>query len=404
MADPIKKITLADGTTRYRFVIDIGAEPRRDPATGEVLMKDGKPVMKRRQLTVTKDTKKEAAAEHARIKHQVDTGEHVMPSKMTVADLVAMWLKDAIRDVERSTARSYEDAMRYVVTHLGEKQLQRLTKEDVASLVDWMLTSARRIGGKPGTGLSVRTVNLTLGRLRAALSMAMDEKFVTRNVAANAKVPRQARKDDKARRKARVPWTEEEVKEFLAHCSTDRLYAVMLLSLIGLRPAEVCGLRWQDVDLAAGTLSVETTRTLVEGVVIEKDAKSAAGERKLPLPLPVLTALKAFHKRQAKERLAAGEAYKASGRVVVDELGAAVKTDWLRRRAYERMQSADVRRVRLYDARHACLSWMANNGVPDTVVSAWAGHSDLGFTKRVYVHPDPQSLKAGSDRLADLLG
>jgi integrase len=63
-----------------------------------------------------------------------------------------------------------------------------------------------------------------------------------------------------------------------------------------------------------------------------------------------------------------------------------------------------VRKVRLYDARHACLSWMANNGVPDTVVSAWAGHSDLSFTKRVYVHPDPQSLKAGSEKLAELLG
>ncbi|SCE51804.1 hypothetical protein GA0115240_17316 [Streptomyces sp. DvalAA-14] len=47
---------------------------------------------------------------------------------------------------------------------------------------------------------------------------------------------------------------------------------------------------------------------------------------------------------------------------------------------------------------------MANNGVPDTVVSAWAGHSDLSFTKRVYVHPDPQSLKAGSEKHGDLLG
>ncbi len=62
------------------------------------------------------------------------------------------------------------------------------------------------------------------------------------------------------------------------------------------------------------------------------------------------------------------------------------------------------RKVRLYDARHARLSWMANNGVPDTVVSAWAGHSDLGFTKRTYVHPDPQSLRAGSEKLAELLG
>jgi len=30
--------------------------------------------------------------------------------------------------------------------------------------------------------------------------------------------------------------------------------------------------------------------------------------------------------------------------------------------------------------------------------------SDLSFTKRVYVHPDPQSLKAGSEKLGELLG
>lgn len=58
------------------------------------------------------------------------------------------------------------------------------------------------------------------------------------------------------------------------------------------------------------------------------------------------------------------------------------------------MTTTGVRKARLYDARHACLSWVANNGVPDTVVSAWAGHSDFGFTKRTYVQPDPQSLRA----------
>lgn len=39
--------------------------------------------------------------------------------------------------------------------------------------------------------------------------------------------------------------------------------------------------------------------------------------------------------------------------------------------------------------RSMAIPWMASNGAPDTVVSAWAGHSDLGFTKRTYVHPDP---------------
>ena len=386
MADPIKKIVLKSGKTRYRFVVDIGH--------------DGK----RKQLTVTKDTRKEAVAEYGRIQHQKSTGTYVAPSKVTVAELIDMWLKTATRDVERATKRSYEDAMRYVRTHLGEKRLQQLTEDDVESLIDWMLTSARRIGGKPGTGVGVRTVSLTLGRLRAALNLAIRRGLVARNVAQYVTIPRAARVAAKAKAKARVPWNEEEVKVFLAHVAGDRLNAVMLLSLIGLRPAEVCGLRWRDVDLDAGTISVETTRTLVEGIVIEKDAKSESGERKLPLPAVVLAALKAFHRTQSKERLKAGNGYEASGRVVVDELGLAVKTDWLRRRAYKLMDAAGVRKVRLYDARHACLSWMANNGVPDTVVSAWAGHADLGFTKRIYVHPDPQSLKAGSDKLAELLG
>lgn len=406
MADPIKKITLKGGVTRYRFVVDAGYVPKKDKATGEVVTdpETGKSVLQRKQLTCTFDTRKEALAEYSRIQHQKANGTFVAPTKTTVAELVDMWLKVSTRDVERATARSYEDAMRYVRTHLGHRRLQELTEDDIDSLVDWMLTSARRIGGKPGTGLSVRTVSLTLGRLRAALNLAIRRGLVGRNVAEHAVIPRQARKDDKARQKARTPWTEDEVKVFLAHVAGDRLHAVMLLSLIGMRPAEVCGVRWSDVDLDAGTIRVEATRTLVAGEVIEKDTKSEAGERWLPLPTVVLVALKAFRARQAKEKLKAGEGYDASGRVVVDELGTAVKTDWLRRRAYERMQSAAVRKVRLYDARHACLSWMANNGVPDTVVSAWAGHADLGFTKRIYVHPDPQSLKAGSDKLAELLG
>ncbi|MFJ8438962.1 hypothetical protein [Kitasatospora griseola] len=37
------------------------------------------------------------------------------------------------------------------------------------------------------------------------------------------------------------------------------------------------------------------------------------------------------------------------------------------------------------------------------MVSPWAGHADLSFTEQVYVHPDMQSLKAGSEKLSQLL-
>lgn len=258
-------------------------------------------------------------------------------------------------------------------------------------------------------------MRLTLGRLRAALTLAVRRGLVMRNVAEHVTVSREAKLKATALEESCPPWNEVEVKAFLEAIKDDRLFAAMMLALIAERPAEVCGARWaEDVDLdGAETIAVGNTRTIVydrsrakgeRNKVVEKSTKTEAGKRTLPLPAPVLKALKAFRDRQAKERAAAGATYEDSGYVLVDELGRPWKTDKLRREAYRLMKQAGVRKVRLYDARHACLSWMANNGVPDTVVSAWAGHSDLSFTKRFYVHPDPQSLKAGSEKLVELLG
>lgn len=384
-SDPIKKVTLKNGKTRYRFVIDVGrkADGRRD------------------QRTYTFDTKKEAKAEYVRIKHETDRGTFVRPGKITVDQFLDEWLKSATRDVEKATAANYRDALLPVRARLGEKLLQEIAEEDIEALIDWILTEGRRRGGKPGTGLGVRSVRLTLGRLRTALNVAVRRQLVVRNVAAFVTIPRAAAKAAIEARAARKPWTQEEMKTFLTGITDERLYAVCLLSLMGLRPAEVCGLRWSDVDLEAGTIAAgDNTRTLVDGEIEEKEAKSAAGKRGLPMPATVTKALKAFHTRQKKERMKAGEAYVNSGYVLVDELGQPQRTDWLRRRVYELMAKVGVRKVRPYDARHACLTYLATVGVPDVVLAAWAGHADGGtLAKRVYVHPDSSHLKVAAEHL-----
>lgn len=390
MTDIIKKITLANGKNRYRFVVDVGT----DPKTG-----------KRKQLTVTKDTKKEATRELSKIRHQTATGEYVANNKLTVNDMADTWYATAVVDVEESTVVGYRTALLPVREHLGHMRVQALSEDDVDSLVNWMLTAARKRGGTPGTGLSARSVQLTLFCLRSTLNLALRRKVVTRNVAEHTKIPKAATAAARAKRASRRPWTATEIQQFLGFITGDRLYAVLLLSLMGLRPEEVCGLRWEDLDLSGkGTLDVANVRTLVEGRVIEKLAKTEAGMRTLPLPSVALAALKAWKTQQSRERLALGEAYFNAGYVSVDEGGRPIQTDALRRYTYRLMDAAGMRRVRLYDARHACLTWMANNGVPDTVVSAWAGHADLGFTKRHYVHSDPESLRVAADRLGDLLG
>jgi integrase len=108
----------------------------------------------------------------------------------------------------------------------------------------------------------------------------------------------------------------------------------------------------------------------------------------------------AFHTKQKKERLETGKPYTDSGYVLVNELGQPQRTDWLRRRVYELMAKLGVRKVRPYDARHACLTYLAGVGVPDVVLAAWAGHADGGtLAKRIYVHPDNSHLKVAAEHL-----
>lgn len=81
------------------------------------------------------------------------------------------------------------------------------------------------------------------------------------------------------------------------------------------------GLRWTEVDFEAQTISIEITRVVVDGEVVEGGTKSETSTRVLPLIPELLAALRAAARMQAEEQLAAGPAYERSGYVVVDPLG-----------------------------------------------------------------------------------
>ncbi|MEV6833572.1 tyrosine-type recombinase/integrase [Streptomyces sp. NPDC051133] len=385
----IKKIVLGSGKVRYRTVIDAGRDE-----TG-----------KRKQITITKDTKKEVQNELARIVNQRAHGTFVLPNKMTLTELLDKWIEKKARDLEESTIQGYRNALCHVHEYLGHLRLQELTEDEVESMVAWLLVAARRRGGKVGTGLRPSTAEGVLARLKEALGWAVVRKYVHANVAQYVQVPRKAWKEDRRTNQREKPWNVVEVKDFLLGMRTDRLFAPLMLSLMGLRPAEVAGLRWTDIDLDTGTLAITNTRTMIGNArVLEKDPKTEAGGRVLPLPEPVRQALLAFKALQEIEQMSMGGFYAESGYMFVDHIGEPLTTRHLREHAYALMHQLKLRKVRLYDARHSCLTFLAVNGVPDVILAAWAGHVSADFTKRVYVHPAPEDLRAASDHLTTLLG
>ncbi|WP_406146657.1 tyrosine recombinase XerC [Streptomyces anulatus] len=380
MAEP-KRVVLRDGKVRYRVVVDAGQD------------ENGRRV----QLTITKDTKTAAKDERDRILHQRAAGTFIAPNKITLGEWLEQWLEYKRRDVEETTIRTYRLALVHVFDRLGHIRLQELTEDHIQDFLDEVVATGRRRGGEPGTRLAVSTVEGILTRLREALGRAVVRKLIANSPAQYVRVALVDKKTDKRERVKVKPWTVAEVQAFVRGMQGDRLYAPLLLSLMGLRPAEVCGQRWTDVDLDDGILSITTTRTMIGNHrVLEKDTKTASGERALPLPRGPWEALLEFRDRQAAERELAGEAYTATGYVVVDELGMPINTRQLREYAYHLMAHLGLRRVRLYDARHSVLKALALSGVPDVILAAWAGHTNASFTKRKYVSIEPEDMRGAA--------
>lgn len=311
---------------------------------------------------------------------------------MTVAELIDEYLKSAAFEKEAATERNYSDALRCPRERLGHMRAQDVARRDVEDLRDFMLREGRKVGGKAGTGLGARSVNLALGRLQAAFTMAVSDGRLVRNPVEYVQRPRQVKTEAQT-------WTRAEVRAFLAEAAGDRLHAAWRLSLYGLRRAEVTGLRWENYDRRARTLTVSSTRVLVAGEVIEKAPKSLRSVRVLPLDDDAVRALDELRKRQMAEGAAAAPAYRASGYIVADELGAAVHPEWYSDEFHRVAKRAGVRRIRLHEGRHTANSMMAAAGVPDHIRAAWCGHA-VAVNVGTYTHANPEDLAAGRDALA----
>lgn len=369
------------GGPRWRFTLNLG----RDPVTGN-----------RRQRVYTFDDPKTAERERARLTGQLVEGRFTDRTATTVGEALDAYLRSALFEREAATKVSYAGALLPVRERLGRRKLQSLTRADIEDLRDWLLTSGRRRGGTPGTPLGPRSVALTLGRLKAALELACAEGLIARNPAEHVRPPRQAKR-------AAATWSEAELRRFLAEAGRDRLAACWLLSAYGMRRGEVAGLRWDAVDLDAGTVTIGLARVLVYGRVVVKPPKSERGFRTLPLDPGLVASLRALHKRQLKERVAAGGAYQASGFVAVDELGAPVHPEWLTDEFGRIAAAAGLPRIRLHDCRHSMNSLLAAAGVPDHVRAAWCGHT-VAVNVSTYTHARPEDLVAASRALAGILG
>ncbi|MGC9670502.1 site-specific integrase [Planosporangium sp. 12N6] len=184
--------------------------------------------------------------------------------------------------------------------------------------------------------------------------------------------------------------TGEEAKRLLKTARDDRLYALYAVALApGLRRGEALELRWQDVDLVDGVISVRQTLQRLGGQLVFGPVKSDESERAIGLPAPCLAALRQHRAAQDAERKTAGKDWKESGLVFTTTIGTPIEPRNLNRHLYRLLGRASLRHVRFHDLRRSFATLLYEQGVPIEKIQDVLGHSSPTITKQIYVEAAP---------------
>jgi integrase len=247
----------------------------------------------------------------------------------TVGQYLYRWLAETVApNLAPLTYATYESHVRwYLDPGIGKIRLDRLRVSDVQSWLNKLQSrcqccaqgkDAKRAARDPARAKccakgeccrsypSGRTIKDLRGVLRSALSSAMTEELVSRNVATMVKAPR-------LRPRKIVPWSSEEARRFLesARNDDDSFYAVFVLVLVlGLRKGEVLGLSWSAVDMQARELTIDQQLQRVRRELLLRETKTAASDGTLPIPDLVAAALELRRTEQGKDKAEAGEVWR----------------------------------------------------------------------------------------------
>jgi len=342
----------------------------------------------------------QGAAKEARAARQADlasgkvlAGEDI---GITVGDWLDRWLASRCdphgerEPLRPSTANGYRRIIDfYLADTIGRVRLRDLRAAHVKEVYRQM----RKRGLTEGTVRNVHAV------LRAATREAVRQQVIAYD-------PMGAVVLRKITHAPIEPWTPEQWRTFANGASSERLWPCWLVAADGgLRRGELAGLRWSDVDLDAGVITVTVARVQVGTEIHEGEPKTNAGTgRKVHLSAGTIEVLRALRKTQAAERLAWGEAHKRSELVFVMEDGSAWKPDSISQAFQRKAKALKLPVIRLHDLRHLSASLGAAAGESMLAISKRLGHSTPMFTAQVYTHLFAEQIADDASRRGELLG
>jgi integrase len=360
MSERMRDGIIKRGSVYYYVIRERGHFPVKDRSGNPKLDEDGNQIFVDVRQRWVKGARTREATKRARdaARNAMNTGTYVAPQEETVGPFLDKWLEAHSVELKPSTVSSYWAKIDlYLKPTFGRERVQQLTPGRMSAA--WK--QIHESGGKGGKPVSFRTVEFARAVMRRAMQDAVLDRVITVNPVIGSKLPK---RDGKAQHRT---WTGPQAAEFLEATARTRWYPIWQLALAsGMRRGELCGLRWEDVDLEAGVVSVERSTTQLGQERVTTTPKNHE-RRKITIDFRTVAVLRTWRKQQAGGRLQWGPAYVDTGGLVFTwENGSPVLPDYVTKE-FGKAQAAcglELPRLVLHEARHSHATMLLRDGVP----------------------------------------
>lgn len=316
------------------------------------------------------------------------------PSKKKLADLIHEWntIGDGIR-TELTTQTSNANIQSHLLDYFKDKKVKDITTKEVREYLAYIVNEK---------GLSTNTANKHRTHLGTLFHYAMtegEEYGIYKNPVDNV------RPFKKVKKKYEI-FEPDEAKEVLLSLHKanrhDLEVAVNLAFWCGIRREETCALKWLNVDLDKGIITICEVRTTAKGTVIERNGTKNNTIRKVGIAPWLNMVLQREYVFQHKMKNIMGEEYNDGDYVFCHDDGKAWNPNSLSREFRNYLERNNFKVIRYHDLRHTNLSILMQN-MSAVDVAAWGGHQQVSTTTDIYGHSFGHVVKDSVDYIDSVM-
>ena len=304
---------------------------------------------------------------------------------MTIREIALAWKKDKQRYVKQSTYAAYVLILEnHIMPSFGESDAlsEKLVQEFVLQ--------------KLNNGLCIKTVKDILIVLKMVMKFGVkngwmnycewDVKYPTTEVRKGIEVVTVAH--------------HEKSLDYIRLNFTFRNLGIYISLTTGLRIGEICGLKWSDIDIENGTITVK--RTIERIYMIDDDVKHTKlvintpktknSYREIPMNKELLAMVKPLKK-----------VVNANFYVLTNEEKPTEPRTY-RNYYYRLMQRLDIPCLKYHGLRHSFATRCVESNCDYKTISVLLGHANITTTLNLYVHPNMEQKKRCIGKMFKALG